>query len=56
MKVPFLDLNLQHKALREPALAALTATYDARAFASARTLRILRRPSQPRSATRARSR
>jgi dTDP-4-amino-4,6-dideoxygalactose transaminase len=32
MKVPFLDLNLQHKALREPALAALTATYDATRF------------------------
>jgi dTDP-4-amino-4,6-dideoxygalactose transaminase len=32
MKVPFLDLGLQHKALREPALAALTATYDATRF------------------------
>jgi dTDP-4-amino-4,6-dideoxygalactose transaminase len=32
MKVPFLDLSLQHKALREPALAALTATYDANRF------------------------
>jgi dTDP-4-amino-4,6-dideoxygalactose transaminase len=32
MKVPFLDLNLQHQALREPALAALTATYDATRF------------------------
>ncbi|MEY3775303.1 MAG: hypothetical protein RLZZ129_2083, partial [Verrucomicrobiota bacterium] len=32
MKVPFLDLSLQHKALREPALAALTATYDATRF------------------------
>ncbi len=32
MKVPFLDLTLQHKALREPALAALTATYDATRF------------------------
>ncbi len=32
MKVPFLDLSLQHKALREPALAALAATYDANRF------------------------
>jgi len=32
MKVPFLDLSLQHKALREQALAALTATYDANRF------------------------
>ncbi|MEY4939743.1 MAG: hypothetical protein RIQ93_1478 [Verrucomicrobiota bacterium] len=32
MKVPFLDLALQHRALREPALAALTATYDATRF------------------------
>jgi len=32
MKVPFLDLSLQHRALREPALAALTATYDATRF------------------------
>lgn len=32
MKVPFLDLSLQHKALREAALAALTATYDATRF------------------------
>lgn len=32
MKVPFLDLSLQHKALREPALAALAATYDATRF------------------------
>jgi len=32
MKVPFLDLSLQHRALREPALAALTATYDAARF------------------------
>jgi dTDP-4-amino-4,6-dideoxygalactose transaminase len=32
MKVPFLDLSLQHSALREPALAALTATYDATRF------------------------
>src|SRR5476649_227825 len=32
MKVPFLDLGLQHKALREPALAALAATYDATRF------------------------
>lgn len=32
MKVPFLDLSLQHKALREQALAALTATYDATRF------------------------
>lgn len=32
MKVPFLDLSLQHQALREPALAALTATYDATRF------------------------
>lgn len=32
MKVPFLDLNLQHQALREPALAALAATYDATRF------------------------
>ena len=27
MKVPFLDLSLQHRALREPALAALTADW-----------------------------
>jgi dTDP-4-amino-4,6-dideoxygalactose transaminase len=32
MKVPFLDLSLQHRALREPALAALAATYDANRF------------------------
>ena len=32
MKVPFLDLSIQHRALREPALAALTATYDATRF------------------------
>ena len=32
MKVPFLDLSLQHAALREPALAALAATYDANRF------------------------
>ncbi|HTB80339.1 MAG TPA: DegT/DnrJ/EryC1/StrS family aminotransferase [Opitutaceae bacterium] len=32
MKVPFLDLNLQHRALREPILAALAATYDGTRF------------------------
>ena len=32
MKVPFLDLSLQHQALRSEALAALTATYDATRF------------------------
>ena len=32
MKVPFLDLSLQHKAIREQALAALAATYDATRF------------------------
>ena len=32
MKVPFLDLSLQHRALRDEALAALTATYDANRF------------------------
>ncbi len=32
MKVPFLDLSLQHRALRTEALAALTATYDATRF------------------------
>ncbi len=32
MKVPFLDLQLQHRALREQALAALAATYDATRF------------------------
>jgi len=32
MKVPFLDLGLQHRQLRKPALAALTATYDANRF------------------------
>jgi dTDP-4-amino-4,6-dideoxygalactose transaminase len=32
MKVPVLDLSLQHKALRTEALAALTATYDATRF------------------------
>jgi dTDP-4-amino-4,6-dideoxygalactose transaminase len=32
MKVPFLDLSLQHKSIREQALAALTATYDANRF------------------------
>jgi dTDP-4-amino-4,6-dideoxygalactose transaminase len=32
MKVPFLDLSLQHRALREPVLAALAATYDANRF------------------------
>jgi dTDP-4-amino-4,6-dideoxygalactose transaminase len=32
MKVPFLDLSLQHRAIREQALAALTATYDATRF------------------------
>ena len=32
MKVPFLDLGLQHRALRGEALAALAATYDATRF------------------------
>ena len=32
MKVPFLDLSIQHRALRESALTALTATYDANRF------------------------
>jgi dTDP-4-amino-4,6-dideoxygalactose transaminase len=32
MKVPFLDLSLQHQALRPQALAALAATYDATRF------------------------
>jgi dTDP-4-amino-4,6-dideoxygalactose transaminase len=32
MKVPFVDLSLQHRALREPVLAALAATYDATRF------------------------
>jgi dTDP-4-amino-4,6-dideoxygalactose transaminase len=32
MKVPFIDLSLQHKALREQALDALAATYDAIRF------------------------
>lgn len=32
MKVPFLDLSLQHRALRGPALEALAATYDATRF------------------------
>ena len=32
MKVPFLDLALQHKALRAEALAAMAATYDATRF------------------------
>ncbi len=32
MKVPFLDLALQHRALREEALRALAATYDATRF------------------------
>ena len=32
MKVPFLDLSLQHRALRADALAALAATYDATRF------------------------
>jgi dTDP-4-amino-4,6-dideoxygalactose transaminase len=32
MKVPFLDLAPQHRALREKALAALAATYDANRF------------------------
>jgi dTDP-4-amino-4,6-dideoxygalactose transaminase len=32
MKVPFLDLSLQHQALRTQALAALTATYDGTRF------------------------
>lgn len=32
MKVPFLDLSLQHKSIRDQALAALTATYDANRF------------------------
>jgi dTDP-4-amino-4,6-dideoxygalactose transaminase len=32
MKVPFLDLALQHKALRSEALAAISATYDATRF------------------------
>ena len=32
MKVPFLDLSLQHRALREEALTALAATYDATRF------------------------
>lgn len=32
MKVPFLDLSLQHRALREDALAAIAATYDSTRF------------------------
>jgi dTDP-4-amino-4,6-dideoxygalactose transaminase len=32
MKVPFLDLSLQHRALRTEALAAIAATYDATRF------------------------
>jgi len=32
MKVPFLDLGMQHAGLRSEALAALTATYDATRF------------------------
>ena len=32
MKVPFLDLGPQHRALRDEALAALAATYDATRF------------------------
>ncbi len=32
MRVPFLDLSLQHRALRDQALAAFTATYDANRF------------------------
>ena len=32
MKVPFLDLSLQHKAVREQVLMALAATYDASRF------------------------
>lgn len=32
MRVPFLDLSLQHQALREQALSALAATYDAHRF------------------------
>ena len=32
MKVPFLDLSLQHRALRAPILDALAATYDANRF------------------------
>jgi dTDP-4-amino-4,6-dideoxygalactose transaminase len=32
MKVPFLDLGLQHQSIRTEALAALTATYDATRF------------------------
>jgi len=32
MKVPFLDLSLQHRAVRAEALAALAATYDATRF------------------------
>jgi len=32
MKVPFLDLGLQHRAIRSEALAALAATYDATRF------------------------
>ncbi|KXU37841.1 erythromycin biosynthesis sensory transduction protein eryC1 [Cephaloticoccus capnophilus] len=32
MKVPFLDLSLQHQAIRTEALAALAATYDATRF------------------------
>ncbi len=32
MNVPFLDLSLQHQAIRTEALAALTATYDATRF------------------------
>ncbi|MFH1498936.1 MAG: DegT/DnrJ/EryC1/StrS family aminotransferase [Verrucomicrobiota bacterium] len=32
MKVPFLDLSLQHQAIRDEALAAITATYDANRF------------------------
>lgn len=32
MKVPFLDLSLQHRAIREPVLAALASAYDGNRF------------------------
>ena len=40
MKVPFLDLALQHRALRSEALAALSATYDATRFCLGRDVEV----------------
>ena len=46
MKVPFLDLTLQHRALRAEALAAMAATYDANRFCLGKDVEDFERSAQ----------